>query len=66
MLNTIANSIKPLLNRLAEDEEYGKKLFIDNETAIQRITEGTLLIVVDNNRPSRTECPQLLQLARMW
>ena len=64
VLNTIANSIKPLLNRLAEDEEYGKKLFIDNETAIQRITEGTLLIVVDNNRPSRTECPQLLQLAQ--
>ena len=61
VLNTIANSIKPLLNRLAEDEEYGKKLFIDNETAIQRITEGTLLIVVDNNRPSRTECPPLLQ-----
>ena len=64
VLNTIANSIKPLLNRLAEDEEYGKKLFINNETAIQRITEGTLLIVVDNNRPSRTECPQLLQLAQ--
>ena len=64
VLNTIANIIKPLLNRLAEDEEYGKKLFIDNETAIQRITEGTLLIVVDNNRPSRTECPQLLQLAQ--
>ena len=64
VLNTIANSIKPLLNRLADDEEYGKKLFINNETAIQRITEGTLLIVVDNNRPSRTECPQLLQLAQ--
>ena len=64
VLNTIANSIKPLLNRLAEDEEYGKKMFINNETAIQRITEGTLLIVVDNNRPSRTECPQLLQLAQ--
>lgn len=64
VLNTIANSIKPLLNRLGEEEEYGNKLFINNETAIQNITERTLLIVVDNNRPSRTECPELLKLAQ--
>lgn len=64
VLNTIANSIKPLLNRLGEEEEYGNKLFINNETAIQNITERTLLIVVDNNRSSRTECPELLKLAQ--
>ena len=62
MLNTIANSIKPL-NHLAEDEEYGKKLFIDNDCRSYINMNGTL-IVVDNNRPSRTECPQLLQLAQ--
>lgn len=64
VLNTVANSIRPLLERLGEEEEYGSGLFIDNTTAIQHIGERTLLIVVDNNRPSRTECPQLLKLAQ--
>lgn len=64
VLNTVASSIKPLLDRLSEEEEYGSKLFINSETALQKITEHTLLIVVDNNRPCRTECPELLKLAQ--
>lgn len=64
VLNTVASSIKPLLDRLSEEEEYGSKLFINSETALQKITERTLLIVVDNNRPCRTECPELLKLAQ--
>lgn len=64
VLDSVSNNIKPLLERLRENPDYGPELFINNETALSRINDGTLLVVVDNNRASYSECPGLLNTAR--
>ncbi|MBO4338199.1 MAG: DHH family phosphoesterase [Lachnospiraceae bacterium] len=37
---------------------------IDNEKALQLADESTVLVVVDVNKPSRTQCPELLKICR--
>ncbi len=36
-------------------------MFIDSETALELVSRNTLVMVVDTNRPSYTECPELLK-----
>ena len=35
-------------------------MFLSSEQAIEMIDRNTVLVVVDTNRPSYTECPELL------
>ena len=61
VINNVSNSIRPLMNQFNESGEYEEDLFIDRETALKTVREHTLLVVVDTNRPSYTECPELLK-----
>ncbi len=63
VLDTISNNIKPLLERFRNNPDYEPDLFINNDMAMDMIHSGTLLVVVDNNRASYSECPGLLNLA---
>jgi c-di-AMP phosphodiesterase-like protein len=60
VVNDITTTIRPIINRFLESGEYEKDLFMDSDTALDFVNERTLVIVVDVNNPSRTECPQLL------
>lgn len=63
VLNTVTKSVEPLLDRFQSFGEYEKDMFIQNEAALELIDEQTLLVIVDVNRPSYTECPQLIERA---
>ena len=56
----ISSSVRPFMNRFIDKEEYPDDLFIKKEEAENYLTASTVVIVVDVNRPQRTECPQLL------
>ena len=60
VLNTITASIKPLIDRFNDSPDYEEDLFINSERALELIDSNTVLVVVDVNRPSYTECPELL------
>lgn len=64
VLDTISNNIKPLLERFKNNQDYEQDLFINNDMALDMVHNGTLLVVVDNNRASYSECPGLINLAR--
>lgn len=53
-------SIDNLIDRMKEEEPdlYGK--IISRETAISKIKHSSLIIMVDNHKPSFTECPEIL------
>ena len=53
-------SVRPFMNRFIDKEEYPDDMFIKKEEAENYLTASTVVIVVDVNRPQRTECPQLL------
>lgn len=56
----ISSSVRPFMNRFIDKEEYPDDMFIKKEEAENYLTASTVVIVVDVNRPQRTECPQLI------
>ena len=42
------------------EKGYPEDMFINSEIAIEEVSRNSLVMVVDTNRPSYTECPELL------
>ena len=63
VINDITNSIRPVIDLFKGNSDYEQELFIDRKRAQELFTPGALLVVVDTNRPSYTECPELLERA---
>lgn len=58
------SAITPLLNSFKGNSVYGNDMIVSSETAISMINPSTLVVIVDVNRPSMTECEELLSLAK--
>ena len=61
VINDPTSSVKPLMECFTPENGYPEDMFIDSETAIDMTSKNTLVMVVDTNRPSYTECPELLR-----
>ena len=61
VLGEVTSSVRPFVNRFIGKEEYPDDMFIKPEDASSKINASTVVIVVDVNRPQRTECPELLE-----
>ena len=61
IINDPTTSIRPLMECFSEENGYPEDMFIDSETALELVSRNTLVMVVDTNRPSYTECPELLE-----
>lgn len=61
VINEVTSAIKPVRDTLNDSTVYGNDMFINNEQAINLKDAGTMLVVVDVNRPDMTECPDLLK-----
>lgn len=55
-------SIENLLTRLKEEAPELAKHIINHDTALAKINRHSLLIMVDNHRPSMTELPELTEM----
>ncbi len=55
-------NIRGWVQLFRESREYPDDFFITHEQAKQMVTNSVALVIVDTNRPSRTECPELLKL----
>ncbi|MDY2627327.1 MAG: DHH family phosphoesterase [Lachnospiraceae bacterium] len=63
VLNEISSSIRPVVDRLSAAAGAGVNMFINGEAAEEMMSDNTLLIIVDTNRGSYTECPELLEMS---
>lgn len=61
VVDQVTTSIRPMIEAVIAEESHEKDLFLSNEEAINAVTFGTTLVVVDVNKPSYTECPELLK-----
>ncbi|MGN0141172.1 MAG: DHH family phosphoesterase [Roseburia sp.] len=61
VLNTVTSSLRPFVECFSPEKGYPEDLFIKNEEALLVTNKNTLVMVVDVNRPSYTECPELLK-----
>lgn len=63
VLNGVNPSIKNIYDKLREDQPDLLKKIVTSEKALEIINKDSLLIVVDNHKPSFTEDPELLDIA---
>lgn len=64
VLNDVTKSMKPLVDLFKDNPEYEQDMIINNQQAIDVANNNTVLVVVDVNKPSITECPELLRFCK--
>ena len=61
ILNDVTSSMQPMVEMFKDNDEYEDDMIINNAQALEMVGSNTVLVVVDINRPSITECPELLK-----
>lgn len=64
VINEISSSVRPLIDRFNESRDYPEDMFLNSEQAIEQLDGSSVVVVVDVNKPSITECQELLRLAK--
>lgn len=64
VLNDITASVRPLYNSFYESTIYPDDMFITSMEVPECMTDNTMVVVVDTNKPEITECPELLKKAK--
>lgn len=64
VLNQVSTSLRPIVDLFVGSDQYPEDLFLTSEQAMQRVRDNAALVVVDVNRPSITECPELLHMCK--
>lgn len=64
VVNEVTSAIRPLINGFKGNSVYGDDMIFTSEEAINSVNANTLVVVVDVNRPSMTECEELLALGK--
>lgn len=64
VINEVTSAIRPVISSFKGNSLYGDDMIYNSEQAISCIDDKTLVVVVDVNRPSMTECEDLLSLAK--
>lgn len=63
VLNEVSQSVKPIRDRFYT-KEYEEDMIIIGDEAKELVDENTVLVIVDVNRASYTECPELIEQAQ--
>lgn len=61
VVNSVNSSVKPMMARFQNNNDYPEDLLMTGEEAAEWADANTMLVVVDVNRPSIAEAPELLQ-----
>ena len=64
VVNDPSTSIRPLMAGYMNNPDYEPSMFIDRNQAIDLVDDNTVVVVVDTNKPSYTECEDLLYLTK--
>lgn len=64
VLNDVTTSVQPLAEMFQDNPEYDDDMIIDSQQAIELAGGNAVLVVVDVNKPSITECPELLKYCK--
>lgn len=64
VLNDVTTSVKPLVDLFANNPDYEENMIVTSQEALDLAEKNTVLVVVDVNKPSITECPELLKVCK--
>ncbi|MBD5454430.1 MAG: DHH family phosphoesterase [Lachnospiraceae bacterium] len=61
VLNDITASMQPMVEMFKNNDDYEEDMIVNSSQALEMIGSNAVLVVVDVNKPSITECPDLLK-----
>lgn len=64
VINQVTTSVKPLVDLFVDNSDYESDMIVNSTQALELPTNNAVLVVVDVNKPSITECPELLKLCK--
>ncbi len=64
VINEVTTSVQPMMDRFLGNPEYPEDLFLNGAQAAELVDNNTMLVVVDVNRPSITDAPELLHMVK--
>lgn len=64
VLNDVSTSLQPLVDMFIDNPNYESDMIINSQQAIDMVGSNSVLVIVDVNRPSITECPELLHFCK--
>ncbi len=64
VLNEATTSVQPLAALFSHNADYIEDMILTSSQAVESVGNNAVLVVVDVNRPSITECPELLRLCK--
>ncbi len=64
VINQATTSVQPLVDMFKDNDNYDTDMIVNSAQALELATANAVLVVVDVNKPSITECPELLKLCK--
>lgn len=64
VINNVTSSLRVLYEKFNTEAGYEQDLFLTSEQALEILDDETVVIVVDVNRASYTECPELIEKSK--
>ena len=64
VLNQATTSVQPLVDMFRDNDNYEPDMIVNSAQALELAANNAVLVVVDVNKPSITECPELLKLCK--
>ncbi len=61
VLNDVTSSMQPMVEMFRDNDDYADDMIINSQLALETVGNNAVLVVVDVNKPSITECPELLK-----
>lgn len=61
VINEVTTSLRPMMNRFLNNPDYEEDLFVNTAEANALLNNNVLLVMVDVNRASYTEAPELVE-----
>ncbi len=61
VMNDVTTSLRPMVELFAKSPDYEEDMILSSQEALERVGNNAVLVVVDINKPSITECPELIK-----
>lgn len=60
VINEVTTSLQPLIALFKDNPDYEQDMIINSQQAMEMVGDNAALVIVDVNKPSITECPELI------
>lgn len=64
VIDNPTSSIRPLMEGFLNNQDYDQHMFVSCHEAKEIVDDNTMVVVVDTNKPSYTECEELLSMTK--